>query len=208
MRVQRLFLALTLFAATLSAQTWEDLEAGNKRFRDLHNPLVFRGLVPLRLRLADQGQHPKVTILACADSRVPPELMFDQTLGRLFVVRVAGNVADPFEIASIEYAISRDYTRTIIVIGHEKCGAVDAAMEKGPAGSPSLQKLVDRIRESFVVYKPQNITEAIKGNAMFTVDYLKKHSDIIREAVERDKNRVEIFATYYDMQTGIVTKLP
>jgi carbonic anhydrase len=201
-RVHRLFLVLALFAASLSAQTWQDLQDGNQRFRDPKNPLVFRGLVPLRLKLEREGQHPKVTVLACADSRVPPELLFDQTLGRLFVVRVAGNVASNFDIASIEYAILRDYTRTIIVLGHEKCGAVEAAMEKAIPPTPALRELVDRIRESFVVYKPTTLDEAIKGNAKFTVDYLKQHSETIRDA----KN-VEIFAAYYDMKEGTVTRL-
>ena len=169
---------------------------------------MFRNLPARRIKLEREGQDPKVTILACADSRVPPELLFDQSLGRLFVVRVAGNVADPFEIASIEYAISKDWTRTIIVIGHQKCGAVEAAMEKGQPGTPALDALVARIRESFVVYKPQNLDEAIKGNAKFTVDYLLEHSETIRNAVHREKNPVEIFAAYYDMKTGLVTKLP
>jgi carbonic anhydrase len=207
MRVHRLFFVLVLFAATLSAQTWAELEAGNKRFAK--NPqLVYRGLPGIRTDLWRSGQNPKVTILACADSRVTPELLFDQTLGRLFVVRVAGNVADPFDIASIEYAISKDWTRTIVVIGHEKCGAVEAAMEKGHPGSPALDALVERIRESFVVSKPQNLTEAIKGNAKFTVDYLLAHSDIIKAATLRPQNPVRIFAAYYDMQTGLVTPLP
>ena len=206
MRVHRLSLVLVLFAVSLSAQTWEDLEAGNKRFRDLRNPLVFRGLVPLRLKLEREGQHPRVTVLSCADSRVPPELVFDQTLGRLFVVRVAGNVASTFDIASIEYAIAKDWTRTLIVIGHEKCGAVEAALEKKDPGTPALRELVDRIRESFVVYKPQNLDEAIKGNAKFTVDYLLKNSDVIKKAV--DSGKVQIFAAYYDMKSGKVEKLP
>lgn len=211
MRLPRFALAILLFAfvaTSLSAQTWDDLQAGNARFRDTHQPLVFPRLPAIRTDLWRSGQQPRVTILVCSDSRVPPELLFDQTLGRLFVVRVAGNVADPLDIASIEYAIEHDYTRTLIVLGHEKCGAVETAMTKVIPESPNLRALVDRIRESFVVYHPKDLTEAAKGNAKFTVGYLREHSAIIDKAVTRTKNPVEFFAAYYDMQSGWVTKLP
>jgi carbonic anhydrase len=98
-----------------------------------------------------KGQMPYAIVLSCADSRVPPEIVFDETLGKLFVIRVAGNVADPFELASIEYAATGDhpYSRLLFVMAHESCGAVKAAMDYRKAGkvpdSPNLRALLKPI---------------------------------------------------------------
>src|SRR5437763_3345823 len=120
------------------ATSWSDLKSGNGRF-------IAAGKAgrPLPSNVSNRmsgGQEPPITILSCADSRVPPELIFNQTIGSLFVVRTAGNVASPFDIASIEYAISapRNWTRVIVVMGHGECGAVTAALGSGGGGSPSL----------------------------------------------------------------------
>src|SRR5205814_6637151 len=118
-----------------------ELKAGNARF--VRGESQLRDLPQARQALA-AGQHPAAIILCCSDSRVPPELVFDQTLGRLFVVRAAGNVVDPALLGSIEYAVEHLGARLLVVLGHSSCGAVDAAL-KGGSASPNLRALVERI---------------------------------------------------------------
>lgn len=206
MRVQRLFIALVLAlsAVTLNAQTWSDLEKGNDRF--IAGTLEFKNLDTKRVDLRRDGQHPNVTILSCADSRVPPELLFDQSLGRLFIVRVAGNIADTFATGSIEYAVLNGWAKTLIVLGHEKCGAVQAAMGSGNPAQDALSMVVERIR----AHLPNTSDEptAIKANAQNSKKYLLATSVTIRNAATRRENPINIFAAYYDMTTGKVTKLP
>jgi carbonic anhydrase len=160
-------------------------------------------------------QSPEITVLSCADSRVPPELVFHQSVGDLFVVRTAGNIAGPFDIASIEYAIApkQNWTKLIVVLGHSSCGAVDSALTAtAPTGSNSLDALLDRIRESFVgISRPwsiANLKEATYANARYSAQYLVAHSAIIRGAVTRTENRIEIIPAYYDLETGRVTRVP
>lgn len=193
MRVHRLFLALAfLFAASVSAQNWNDLQAGNKRFRD--GSIRFRGLNELRKDLLEDGQDPKVTILACADSRVPPELIFDQTLGRLFIVRVAGNVADTFGLASLKYAHSQGWTDTVIVLSHEDCGAVVEARKTDDPTDPDVLALIQRIRAG--IRGTTSLETATKANAKASAAYVK------------EKVGVDAIPAYYDMKSGKVTKLP
>jgi Carbonic anhydrase len=134
-------------AATSSAQpSVEKIRAelieGNKRFVAGHRQ--GSDLIALRRTLA-AGQHPRVAVLACSDSRVAPELIFDQGLGELFVVRSAGNVVDPVAIGSIEYAVEHLGSRVIVAMGHTKCGAVTAACSREKMPSANLQAIVDRI---------------------------------------------------------------
>src|SRR2546421_11971299 len=126
---------------------WQTLMTGNATY--MAGALPYTGLQAQRDANVG-GQNPPVTVLSCADSRVSPELMFGRGIGDLFVVRVAGNVAGPFDIASIEYAIAHDWTRLIVVMGHEDCGAVKAALDPKDPPTPSLVALVQRIRESFI----------------------------------------------------------
>src|SRR4030095_1594582 len=88
------------------------------------------------------GQHPGAMILGCADSRVPPELIFDRGIGELFVVRSAGNIAEPVSTGSLEYAVEHLHVKVLVVLGHEKCGAVQAALADGKLPSPNLEALV------------------------------------------------------------------
>ena len=113
---------------------WKDLEAGNQRFMEGRSRTANH--VAARQRLV-AGQQPKVAVLACSDSRVAPEILFDQQLGELFVVRDAGNSADPVAIGSLEYAVEHLGTTMIVVLGHQSCGAVTAACsgEKMPTAS-------------------------------------------------------------------------
>ncbi len=207
-----LFIALPLLAQGPSSPQWRGLIAGNARFiaaGDGGRPLP----TTVTNRMPD-GQKPEVTVLSCADSRVPPELIFNQTIGSLFIVRTAGNVASPFDIASIEYAIAapRNWTRLIVVMGHSDCGAVKAALSGGAGGSIPLDALLDRIRESFVNIGPwssnsETVKKATIANARYSAQYLVAHSRIIRDATTRTTDRVMIVPAYYDLKTGKVVSV-
>src|SRR5205809_3966906 len=153
---------LFIAAAANAADEWGDLMRGNARY--VKRTLVYSHLRSQR-RAWSTSQRPPVTIISCADSRVPPELMFDQTIGDVFVVRVAGNVIDDFNLASVEYAVANKWTKLIVVIGHEYCGAVkEAISDETELGSPSLDALVAKIRKNLDGHKPP-IREAVDINA-------------------------------------------
>ena len=125
------------------------------------------------------------------------------------MIRV-GNVAGPFDIASIEYAISNGYTKLIVVLGHEECGAVRAALSMSDASSPSLLALVKRIRESLTSIDHPSLTatvvrRAVEANARGSAAFLLAHSTIIRDAVKSGKVRVVV--AYYNLMTGAVERI-
>ena len=117
--------------------------AGNRRF--VAGRPQARDLVSLRQKLVS-GQSPKAIILSCSDSRVGPELIFDQSLGDIFVVRTAGNVADAIALGSIEYAVEHLHSPLLVVLGHQKCGAVNAACSGEKMPSSNLDAIVEKIR--------------------------------------------------------------
>jgi carbonic anhydrase len=205
-----LFLVPPLHArqADTPEQLWQQLTAGNHSFVD--GTLTYRNLAKKRAESADH-QSPPVSILSCADSRVPPELVFDRSINDLFVVRVAGTVADPFDIASLEYAVAHGWTKLIVVMGHSQCGAVNAALKTSDPSTPSLLALVQRIRESFDGIprtdspSAAEMRRAIEANTRFTAKYLVDHSSVLRDAVA--KNQIEIVPAYYDLATGKVERL-
>jgi len=148
------------------------------------------------------GQDPYAIILSCADSRVVPELAFDTGLGELFVVRVAGNIANTDSIASIEYAVANIGSPVIVVMGHQSCGAVTAAVNGGDNGY-NLNHLLAQINPAIEASeKNAPITEIIKKNVQLTVAELINRSSIIKEAVTKDK--VKIVPAYYNLDTGKV----
>lgn len=148
------------------------------------------------------GQAPYAIILSCADSRVVPELAFDTGLGEIFIIRVAGNVANTSSIASIEYAVAHLGTKLIVVMGHQSCGAVGAAIAGGDAG-PNLNKLVSYITPSVEkLGASANMDEIIKENANHSAATLMSQSQIISEAV--NSGDVEIVSAYYSLATGAV----
>jgi len=204
-------LVLALVALPVLAQTpdpeWASLMEGNRKF--VAGRVAFDNLVDLRHRSADH-QNPPVTILSCADSRVPPELVFNRSIDQLFVIRVAGNVAGQFDLASIEYAVANGYTKLIVVLGHEECGAVRAALDVSDPGSPSLVALVQRIRQSFVGLDrwstdPATVRRAVEANARASATFLSANSKIIRDAVQSGK--VAIVVAYYNLATGEVERV-
>jgi carbonic anhydrase len=207
MRVLQLaVIALLLGTPAASGQTpaaWEALAEGNRHF--VAGSVRFESLAPLRAELSGH-QNPAVTVLSCSDSRVPPELVFDSSLGELFVIRGAGNTADTFGLASIEYAVAQGFTKLIVVLGHEHCGAVKAAQATEDPPSASLVELVQRIRASFIGLKPDApLEDAVRANARAAAAWLPANSRIIRDAVAAGK--VAIIAAYYDLDTGEVKRL-
>lgn len=147
------------------------------------------------------SQAPWCTVLTCADSRVPPEHIFHAGLGELFTVRVAGNVADPVTVGSIEYAAEHLGTSVIVVMGHERCGAVKAALGTGSLG-PNLDALLGLIRPS--IKGLSDLDSAILANARAQAAALE-HSAILEELVEAGK--LSIVAAYYDLDSGVVSFL-
>jgi carbonic anhydrase len=148
------------------------------------------------------GQKPYAIVLSCADSRVVPELAFDTGLGELFVIRVAGNVANLSSIASIEYAIAHLGTKLIVVLGHESCGAVTAAVGGGDNGY-NLNHLLAHITPAIAASDDNaSINEVTKKNAELTAIDLKGRSDIIGNAIENED--VKIVSAYYNLNTGKV----
>jgi carbonic anhydrase len=187
--------------------TWKDLMDGNKRF--VAGETKKHDIVAEREVLAG-GQKPKVIVLACADSRVSPEIIFDKGLGELFVVRIAGNIADKIALGSMEYAIEHLHSVMIVIVGHEKCGAVAAAASKEEMPSQNLKALVDQIRPSLV-----NIKAEVKGDELALLQVqanvnqsavdLLKNSAIIRTALEEKK--ISLVKTVYRLKSGEVVKL-
>ena len=150
------------------------------------------------------GQEPFAIILGCADSRVVPEFAFDTGLGELFTVRVAGNIANSSSIASIEYAVAHCGTKLIVVLGHQNCGAVTAAVAGGDNGL-NLNHLLRHITPAIEVLKAKataTVNEVVKKNAELTARVLVNKSSIISKAVE--SGEVQIVPAYYHLDSGKV----
>jgi carbonic anhydrase len=148
-----------------------------------------------------EGQSPYSIVLSCADSRVIPELIFDTELGELFTVRVAGNIANTSSIASIEYAVTHLNSKVIVVLGHESCGAVAAAIAGGDAGY-NLNHLLAHITPAKELLKDQDMTSVIKKNAEISANQLVSRSPIISEALHNET--IKIIPAYYHLDTGTV----
>lgn len=177
----------------------KDLVAGNQRF--VANRLTSCGhdLAALREHTVEK-QEPFAAVLACADSRVPVELVFDQSIGRLFVTRVAGNVASPEMIASLEYAVAVAGISAIVVLGHRDCGAVKAAVKSENAPG-QISSLYAYLRPA-VEQGAGNLNTAIDANARIQADVLRTSSTVIREALS--KGTVKVIAGVYDLSSGKV----
>ena len=160
-----------------------------------------------RKHLDDCGQEPYVIILSCADSRVAPELTFDMGLGEIFVIRVAGNIANTSSIASIEYAVAHlPGDKVLVVLGHSKCGAVKAALdaiENRKNNGHNLNHLLAHIVPA-VAASPAGTPEndVVKTNAKLTVEELQNRSSIIKNAV--DAGNLKIVPAYYNLTNGKV----
>jgi len=176
------------------------LEGGNARFVEDH--LDGKLQDSSRRNSLTGGQQPYAIVLSCADSRVVPELAFDTGLGELFVVRVAGNVANTSSIASIEYAVAHIGTKVIVVLGHESCGAVTAAVQGGDNGY-NLNHLLAHVSPALSASdEGAEVNDVVKTNAKLTAQELVARSTIIKSAV--DKGDLKIAPAYYHLGTGKV----
>lgn len=183
-----------------------ELKTGNKhhvahRHQHPHETLE-------RQRQLVSGQHPHAEILSCSDSRVPPEIVFDQGLGDLFIVRVAGNVASDTEIGSLEYGAEHLHVPLIVVLGHESCGAVTAAVQGGPPEG-HIGSLVDLIKpavEKSRGMSGDSVSNAVRMNVELVVKQLRTSTPILSELVAHGK--IKIVGAVYSIETGAVTWLP
>jgi carbonic anhydrase len=189
------------------------LKDGNRRFvADVRSLDSFPSRAR-RIELA-AGQQPFATILGCSDSRVPVEIVFDQGLGDLFVIRVAGNIVAPSLIGSVEFAAEQFGTRLVVVLGHSRCGAIIATLDqlKRPKENQShnLHSIVDLVRpsvEALLATELKNdldalIREAVRANIRASVRHLKRGSDIIQTLIENDG--LMIVGAEYSLETGEV----
>ena len=188
------------------------LKDGNKRFvaeRGRDAPIGHTRRAELTER-----QEPFAIVLGCSDSRVPAELVFDQGLGDLFVIRVAGNIVAPSQIGSVEFAAERFSTRLVVVLGHSGCGAIIATLDElrrpREKQSRNLHAIVDRVRPSVEPLlatelrhnPPALIGDAVRANVRASASHLRHGSDILEELIERDG--LLVVGAEYSLETGAV----
>lgn len=196
-----------------AVEALERLREGNRRFV---NDEVSEETLASREHKAGAAtpQNPFAIILACSDSRVPTELIFDRGIGDLFVIRVAGNIVAPSQIGSIEFAAKQFGTRLVVVLGHSNCGAIIATLKelalKESVRSPNLRAIVDRVRPALepVLHSDSNledeevISSCIRANVRASVDKLRHGSLIIEQLV--DAGDLQIIGAEYSIETGTI----
>jgi carbonic anhydrase len=178
----------------------EELIAGNERFAANRLTSIEHDLEVLKNRTAEK-QEPFAAVLACADSRVPVELIFDQTIGHVFVTRVAGNLVTPEIIASLEYAVAVLGVEMILVLGHTNCGAVKAAL-KADTVPGQISALYPPLRRA-VEESGGDLAKAIEANSRVQAGLLRTSSTVIRDAEKAGK--VKVVSGVYDLATGKVS---
>ena len=191
----------------------ERLRSGNQRFAA---GLRSMEVLATHTRRADllKGQEPFAIVLGCSDSRVPAEMVFDQGLGDLFVIRVAGNVVAPSQVGSVEFAAAKFGTPLVVVLGHSRCGAIEATLDelRQPAirQSRNLRSIVNRVRPSVEALlatelrdDPEALArEAVRANVRASVDHLRHGSEILEELVA--SRGLRIVGSEYSLETGLV----
>ncbi|WP_414586654.1 carbonic anhydrase [Scytonema sp. PCC 10023] len=180
----------------------QKLMEGNQRFAE-HHP-EYPDQSQARLQEVAQAQHPFVTILSCADSRVPAEIIFDQGIGDIFDVRIAGNIVIPEALGSIEYAVVLLGTPVVMVLGHERCGAVTAAVQN-EALLGDISSFVKAIKPAVERVKDQSgdaVENAVVANVQYQIERLKR-SPLLTERLQSGK--LKIVGGRYDLDTGRVT---
>jgi len=160
------------------------------------------------------GQEPFAIILGCSDSRVPAEIVFDQGLGDLFVIRVAGNIVAASQVGSVEFAAARFGTRLVVVLGHSQCGAVQATLEElqQPTANQSrnLRSIVDRVRPSVETLLATGLRDdpgrlvdlAVRANIRASADHLRHGSEILEQLIQHDG--LLVVGAEYSLQSGVV----
>jgi len=190
----------------------EQLKAGNRRFvaaRTVDDPSSRKRPADLATR-----QEPFAIILGCSDSRVPAEIVFDQGLGDLFMIRVAGNIVAPSQVGSVEFAAERFGTRLVVVLGHSQCGAILATVEqlRQPAESQSrnLRSIVDRVRpsvEGLFRTELRNdpdalVRQAVRANVEAAVNHLRHGSEVLEQLIR--SNGLVVLGAEYSLESGVV----
>ena len=196
-----------------AAEALKRLQEGNGRFTTDNQS---RSLLTTQAQRSElvHGQAPFAIILGCSDSRVPAELIFDQGLGDLFVIRVAGNIVAPSHIGSVEYAADLFGTRLVVVMGHSSCGAVLATLDElerdSESRSPNLRAIVDYIRPSVAQLLETDLRHdrdalvhhAVRANVRASVNHLRHGSKILEQLIQNDGLRV--VGAEYSLETGVV----
>jgi carbonic anhydrase len=190
----------------------ERLRKGNARFA---TDLSLRVTTRRKRRELASGQEPFAIVLGCSDSRVPAEIVFDQGLGDLFVIRVAGNIVAPSQIGSVEFAADRFKTRLVVVLGHSNCGAILATLEQlqrpSAEQSAGLRSIVDRIRPAVqdLLRSEQDhsgealLGEAVRANIRLSANQLRHGSEILEHLIKREG--LVVTGAEYSLETGVVT---
>jgi carbonic anhydrase len=199
--------------AMLPIDALENLKAGNRRFSSNQRDADALASQAHRPELA-AGQKPHAIVLGCADSRVPAELVFDQGLGDLFVVRVAGNIAAPSQVGSIEFAVQSFGVPLIVVLGHSNCGAIRATIDEleQPTGghSPDLTTIVDQIKPAIAALmdtsshenQAELIAKGIRANVSMAANHLRHGSQVLQEKV--NSGELWVVGAEYSLETGVV----
>jgi carbonic anhydrase len=197
-----------------AAEALQRLREGNRRFVSETHGLAPDTTRTRRLAIAAAGQEPFAIILGCSDSRVPAEIVFDQGLGDLFVIRVAGNIVAPSQIGSVEFSAERYGTRLVVVLGHSQCGAVLATLEE--LGRPSkdqsqnLRSIVDFIRPSVesllvagAVHSHDNLIDlAVRANVRVSANHLRHGSEVLENLIHNAG--LLVVGAEYSLETGVV----
>lgn len=201
----------------MSVVSWQEalerLQEGNRRFAsDDSEPSMITNQA--RRRALADGQTPFAIVFGCSDSRVPVEIVFDQGLGDLFVIRVAGNVVAPSLVGSVEFAAHAFGTRLVVVLGHSSCGAVTATLDElerpERSRSPNLRSIVDRIRPAIEDLRETELRDdreallahAVRANIRASTNQLRHGSRILEELIEHEGLRV--VGAEYSLDTGVV----
>jgi carbonic anhydrase len=191
----------------------ERLREGNRRFAE---DALSRDTLTGRTRRNElaAGQEPFAIILGCSDSRVPAELVFDQGLGDLFVIRVAGNIVAESQVGSVEFAAARFGTRLVVVLGHSQCGAILATLEElrqsADHQSRNLRSIVDRIRPSVEALLATELArdpdalvqQAVRANIRVSTNHLRHGSEVLEELIQQDG--LLVVSAEYSLETGVV----
>jgi len=195
-------------SAITAKEVWQQLLEGNDRF--VKGSPLNRDLPALRESLV-KGQHPKAAVLCCSDSRVPAEVIFDQCLGDLFVVRTAGLVLEPTSVGSLEYAVAHLHVPLLVIKGHEFCGAVTASVHHPDLDESHITAVVRQIAPAAAQAKqsglagPELVEKANDLHLKSLYDSLGRKSPIMKEALE--SRRLEVVLAKYSLTTGLVEKL-
>ena len=188
-------------------EIWKNLSAGNKRFMAGKHTTVNYAMARKTLV---KGQHPDVIVLGCADSRVPPEFLFDKNLGELFVVRDAGNIPDKVSLGSIEYAVEHLHAKALLILGHESCGAVAAAVSGEKMPTANLSAIVESISPAFegsktcIIGEPSNLSCVELNVKQSSADVIAQ-SPILKKAVK--EGELAVIRAVYKLETGEVVRL-